>query len=73
MDEQLGRTVAIKKLLDGHGDGPDQAKSRVMREARAMARLSHPHMVQATPAAAAEIGDCQATPHDGDQTPSAGS
>ncbi|MCY1010476.1 protein kinase [Nannocystis pusilla] len=44
-DEQLGRKVAIK-LLRAQGDLAGQADERMIREARAMARLSHPNVVQ---------------------------
>jgi serine/threonine protein kinase len=45
-DEQLGRVVALKLLgHQRHGD-PD-AVARLRREARALARLSHPGIVQA--------------------------
>ncbi len=45
LDEQLGRKVAIK-LLTAKGDQAGQADERMIREARAMARLSHPNVVQ---------------------------
>ncbi|MCA9655462.1 MAG: protein kinase [Myxococcales bacterium] len=45
LDEQLERKVAIK-LLHARGDQADQAHERMIREARAMARLSHPNVVQ---------------------------
>ena len=42
-DEQLDRKVAVKLL---HADGQDPgARARLLREAQAMARLSHPHIV----------------------------
>ncbi|MBK9754077.1 MAG: serine/threonine protein kinase [Nannocystis sp.] len=42
-DEQLERKVAVKLL---HADGQDPgARARLLREAQAMARLSHPHIV----------------------------
>ncbi len=44
-DEQLDRKVAIK-LLHTRGNLDDQAHGRMLREARAMARLSHPNVVQ---------------------------
>lgn len=43
-DPRLGRDVALK-LLGGGGIGTE-ARARLTREARAMARLSHPHVVQ---------------------------
>jgi len=43
-DADLGRRVAIKLL---HGTGSeDQARGRILREAQALARLSHPNVVQ---------------------------
>ncbi|HYO69793.1 MAG TPA: serine/threonine-protein kinase, partial [Archangium sp.] len=45
-DPQLNRRVAIKLLLPG-GEGLDagEARMRLMREAQAMARLSHPNVL----------------------------
>ena len=43
-DEQLGRRVAIKVLH--HADDSDLARARVYHEAQALARLSHPNVVQ---------------------------
>ncbi len=44
-DEQLGRDVAIK-LVREHGGMPTElAQLRLLREARAIARLSHPNVV----------------------------
>ncbi|MDC0718663.1 protein kinase domain-containing protein [Nannocystis bainbridge] len=44
-DEQLDRKVAIK-LLRGAGDlATSQGHARLLREAQALARLSHPHVV----------------------------
>lgn len=44
-DTELGRRLAVKILAAGTGsDAPDQA--RRLREARAMASVSHPHVVQ---------------------------
>ena len=42
-DEQLERKIAVK-LLHNEGDG-DGTDARLLREAQAMARLSHPHIV----------------------------
>ena len=44
-DEQLDRKVAIK-LLRGHHRGDDRSRARLLREAQALARLSHPNVVQ---------------------------
>lgn len=44
-DQRLDRVVAIKVMHPGLGDGGDFA-ARFVREARAAARLSHPHVVQ---------------------------
>jgi tetratricopeptide (TPR) repeat protein len=42
-DDTLDRTVALKLL---HPDGSEQHRARLLREAKALARLSHPHVVQ---------------------------
>jgi len=47
-DERLDRTVAIKVMHAGLGDGADDDgafAARFVREARAAARLAHPHVV----------------------------
>jgi predicted Ser/Thr protein kinase len=44
-DEALGRKVAIKTLAPRYADDP-VLRARFMHEARAMARLSHPHIVR---------------------------
>jgi serine/threonine-protein kinase len=45
-DPKLGRDVAVKVLLPA-GEGPpsEEARSRILREARAAAQLSHPNAV----------------------------
>jgi hypothetical protein len=45
MDEALGRQVAIKMLAARYADN-SVLRSRFMHEARAMARLSHPHIAR---------------------------
>jgi tetratricopeptide (TPR) repeat protein/predicted Ser/Thr protein kinase len=42
-DQKLDRKVAIKLL---HGRGNEKAQARLVREAQALARLSHPNVVQ---------------------------
>ncbi len=42
-DEKLDRKVALKLL---HAQGSEQAQLRLVREAQALARLSHPNVVQ---------------------------
>jgi WD40 repeat protein/predicted Ser/Thr protein kinase len=45
-DDALDRKVAVKLLRpDGHGSGTD-GRARLMREAQALARLSHPSVIQ---------------------------
>src|SRR5258706_7089252 len=49
MDPKLHRKVAIKTILKGHMDDDEAAKEysmRFMREAQAVARLNHAHIVQ---------------------------
>jgi serine/threonine protein kinase len=43
-DTVLGRRVAIKTLTSGPGAGEPQFRSRFLREARAISKLSHPHI-----------------------------
>ncbi|MDC0719246.1 protein kinase domain-containing protein [Nannocystis bainbridge] len=45
VDAQLNRRVAIK-LLHPHLQGDEQGRARLLREARAMARLEHDHVVR---------------------------
>jgi TolB-like protein/tetratricopeptide (TPR) repeat protein len=42
-DRELGRAVAFKAIT--HGPGPDPGEERLLREADAAARLSHPNIV----------------------------
>jgi predicted Ser/Thr protein kinase len=42
-DPALGRKLALKLLHEGRGS--DEARARLLREAKAMARLSHPNVV----------------------------
>ncbi|QRN97358.1 protein kinase [Archangium violaceum] len=44
-DPSLGRTVALKLLRPGAGTGEDEGRARLVREAQAMARLSHPNVL----------------------------
>ncbi len=44
-DDQLDRKVAIKLLRSDHESSDELARARLLREARAMARLSHPNVV----------------------------
>lgn len=45
-DPQLGRPIALKLLQsDVAGSSTEQARLRLQREAQAIARLSHPHVV----------------------------
>lgn len=52
-DPELDRRVALKVLLDSR-DSPQAQRERLLREARSMAKLTHPHVV-----AAYEIGVAQ--------------
>jgi serine/threonine-protein kinase len=46
-DPALGRKVALKLIHADHGDGPasEEWRARLLREARAIARLSHPNVI----------------------------
>ncbi len=44
-DTQLDRKVALKFLLGQGGDEPAEARARLLREARALAMVSHPNVV----------------------------
>jgi serine/threonine-protein kinase len=44
-DDSLGRKVALKILADAHRDNPE-LRARFAREARAVAAISHPNVVQ---------------------------
>ena len=44
-DPELDRKVALKFLLPGQGAAHDGARTRLQREAQAMARLSHPNVI----------------------------
>ncbi|HEY5921874.1 MAG TPA: serine/threonine-protein kinase [Kofleriaceae bacterium] len=44
-DPELDRKVAIKLLRAGHGSTSREHQSRLMREGKAMAKLSHPNVV----------------------------
>lgn len=43
-DTVLGRRVAIKTLTGGGGPGDQHFRARFLREARAISKLSHPHI-----------------------------
>ncbi len=44
-DKELDRAVALKVLHDGGEEGSSEGATRLVREAQAMARLSHPNVV----------------------------
>jgi len=57
LDERLGRKVAIKTLTARYSSHP-VLRARFMREARAMAKLSHPNIVHIY-----NLGESHETPH----------
>ncbi len=44
-DPDLDRKVAVKVLRDGGAQASEDARARLLREARAMARLNHPNVI----------------------------
>ncbi len=44
-DPELDRRVAIKLVRVGRGQTAEANRARLLREAQAMARISHPHVV----------------------------
>ena len=56
-DPQLDRRVALKLLRTGVGLGEGEAKARLVREAQAIAQLSHPHVVAVYDVGTAATGD----------------
>jgi tetratricopeptide (TPR) repeat protein/predicted Ser/Thr protein kinase len=45
-DPELNRRIALKLLrAEGHGEGSEQARARLLSEAQALARLAHPNVV----------------------------
>jgi tetratricopeptide (TPR) repeat protein len=44
-DPDLDRKVALKLLLPGQRDPEEQGRARLLREAQAMARVSHPNVI----------------------------
>ncbi|MDY7232143.1 protein kinase domain-containing protein [Hyalangium rubrum] len=44
-DPQLGRKVALKLLRSARADATEERQARLLREAQAMARLSHPNVL----------------------------
>ncbi|RMH17325.1 MAG: hypothetical protein D6696_16045 [Acidobacteria bacterium] len=61
-DERLGRRVAIKRLRAEITAKPN-VKKRLRREARAVAQLSHPAIVQLYDILDAEVGECIVMEH----------
>ncbi len=56
-DPQLDRRVALKLLRTGVGLGEGEARARLVREAQAIAQLSHPHVVAVYDVGTAAGGD----------------
>jgi tetratricopeptide (TPR) repeat protein len=44
-DPELDRKVALKLVRSLQGDGAEELQQRLLREAQAVARLSHPHVI----------------------------
>lgn len=44
-DPELGRNIAVKLIRPGGARSPSRAQARLLREARALARLHHPNVV----------------------------
>ncbi|MCR9164260.1 MAG: protein kinase domain-containing protein [Nannocystaceae bacterium] len=44
-DPQLDRRVALKLLIDGEGSNSERKRARLLREAQAMAKLTHPNVI----------------------------
>src|SRR5258706_2149717 len=44
-DPELDRRIAIKLLRAGTGAGATEGRTRLLREAQALARLSHPNVI----------------------------
>ncbi len=56
-DPQLDRKVALKLVRTGSALGADEARARMIREAKAIAQLSHPHVVAVYDVGTAHRGD----------------
>ncbi|HTM19568.1 MAG TPA: serine/threonine-protein kinase [Kofleriaceae bacterium] len=55
-DPELDRKVAVKLLRGGEGSRASEARARLLREARAMARLSHANAITVFEAGQVEVG-----------------